>query len=104
MVVDSLVSLAGVTPGLIATVAVTSVADAILALDAVEVDLALIDVRMPGGSGLAVLRSLELRDERPRVVLMSTGPRPANLPKWVEFVSKHEVGQNLMVSWTCSPR
>jgi len=87
----ALAALVDLVPELTVRCSATTVDAAIPMLQTTRVDLALIDVRMPDGGGLAVIEKLQ-GETRPRaIVLMSADPRPADVPSGVRFIDKAEL-------------
>jgi len=94
----ALASLVDQVPGLTACYSVARADDAIALLRSTRVDLALVDVRMPGGGGLAVVEALKACEHPRAIILMSADPRPDQLPSGVRFVEKVELEYSFLQS------
>lgn len=87
----ALATLVNLVPRLTVRWAATGVDQAIDLLHSARVDLALIDVRMPAGGGLAVVEALQAFDEAPKVILMSADTEPEGVPMGIRFIDKSEL-------------
>ncbi len=54
-------------------------------LETTEVDVVLLDVRMPGKGGLGVLEELQSRDQAPRVIVLSMHDDPSYVKRAIEL-------------------
>lgn len=95
----SLAALINVVPGLMVTGTATTVQEAVEVLAAADVDLALIDVCMPDGGGMAVVRAVEAMGGGPTMVLMSTESRPADAPAHLHFTNKADLDVEALAAW-----
>lgn len=95
----ALAALIDVTAGLTVAAIAATVSEAIAMFATMPVDLALIDVKMPNGGGLAVLDALAASKNPTPVVLMSTGPKPTGTPRHTRFVDKADLSGPSLRLW-----
>src|SRR5688500_137155 len=49
-------------------------AEAIASIQQLKPDVVILDIRMPAGSGIGVLRSLQQREEKPKFIMLTNYP------------------------------
>jgi DNA-binding NarL/FixJ family response regulator len=61
-----------------------TVSEAIAAIDNLKPDVVILDIRMPGGSGLDVLQHIKQTQPAPRVIVLTNYPYPAYRQKCLQ--------------------
>jgi DNA-binding NarL/FixJ family response regulator len=61
-----------------------NVQDAIQSIQAFDPDVVILDIRMPGGSGIDVLKKIEKRNETPVVIILTNYPHSQYRKKCME--------------------
>lgn len=99
----ALAALVDISEGLMIAGTAANVSDALDMLSKTSVDLALIDVKMPKGGGVAIVNELATAGCMPPVVLMSTGPRPNGVARHIRFVDKADLDGPSLRAWASTP-
>ncbi len=83
----------------------TVVSDALALIDDADVELVLVDVRMPDGGGLEVLEAARRLRRPPWISLISAeAPDAAVIASGAEFIAKHELGTDRILEIARSVR
>lgn len=81
-----------------------TVPDAIAAIPDASLDVALIDVNMPDGGGLAVIDAIAHLSERPVAVLLSAEDPPDPMPAETHYVAKADFDVETLAELLRTPR